>query len=256
MAPMSTPIQSPVASLLLEIYEQRRKKNSRYSMRGFARDLGTSVSSLSRILQGKRQPSRQLAAQWLASLEVEQSRAQALLAGLRNHRAAPREGELTPSTKILEDWIATAVTEWTKCRKLTELDAKQIAKDLRVSRSRVETVIAALCEAELLIFKKGRWIFNGKAQRFYKHTPKQMSRLFRGISSRFFWSVETHGRPSVLSRYAVLAVEEKDLAKFKTKLDKVLIQLFQEFDSPHPDRLMAMTIGGFIVDDPELPIEP
>lgn len=45
-------------SLLLERYKARREKNSAYSMRAFARDLGVSKTSLSDILAGKRDFSR------------------------------------------------------------------------------------------------------------------------------------------------------------------------------------------------------
>ncbi len=40
-------------SALLEIFEQRKLKNNRYSLRAFSRDLGISSSRLSEILHGK-----------------------------------------------------------------------------------------------------------------------------------------------------------------------------------------------------------
>jgi uncharacterized protein (TIGR02147 family) len=67
------------AEFLGRLFENRRERNPLYSMRAFARDLGISISLLSRVLNGSRPVSLKLAMQISTALDLSESEANSLI---------------------------------------------------------------------------------------------------------------------------------------------------------------------------------
>lgn len=64
--------ESPRVFLSL-LYEEKRAKNPKYSLRAWARRIGVSVSTLSRVVSGERPLSYELAVKVVEHLEVSES---------------------------------------------------------------------------------------------------------------------------------------------------------------------------------------
>jgi plasmid maintenance system antidote protein VapI len=73
---------------LAEELELRKKKNSRYSLRAFARFLGIDAAALSRILNGKQELSIPLGIQVVRKLKLSPEQARPLLASIAEEKAA------------------------------------------------------------------------------------------------------------------------------------------------------------------------
>src|SRR4051812_48119050 len=71
-----------LAAYLQAEFARRKKKNTRYSVRGFARDLSMDATALSRILAGSRPIGAKTAANILSRLKIEPSLKDVLLRSL------------------------------------------------------------------------------------------------------------------------------------------------------------------------------
>ncbi|WP_415063257.1 TIGR02147 family protein [Bdellovibrio sp.] len=78
--------ESSISVFLLDVLEQRRERNPRYSMRAFARDLGLSPGRLSDFLSGRRVPGKQLTLRIISSLDLKHEEAQKLMHLIERHK--------------------------------------------------------------------------------------------------------------------------------------------------------------------------
>ena len=96
------------AEALKEILIERKAKNSRYSARAFARDLGISQAFLSQVLSGKRNLSLEL------KLRIAESSGLSLQKKLANKKEAKQLSLIQATTeheKILKFWYHLAILE-------------------------------------------------------------------------------------------------------------------------------------------------
>lgn len=77
---------TPLNIYLDETFKQRKLKNTKYSMRAFARDLRLPASKLSEILSGKGSPGAGLTKNLVSSLKLDASEAQTLESMIAKHR--------------------------------------------------------------------------------------------------------------------------------------------------------------------------
>ncbi len=150
---------------LTKALEDRHARNSKYSLRAFARDLGISVASLSLILAGKQGISKAVAKKIAKRLgmheeekrffcdlvESEHARGarQKELARIRLQQYS-REQSLTLDTfQVMSDWYYFAILELTMIDGFVSSPA-WIAKSLGISISVTEAAIERLKRLELL----------------------------------------------------------------------------------------------------------
>lgn len=93
------------ADYLISIFNERKDKNSRYSLRAFARSLGVSSGQLSEILSGKRPLSHKLARRISIALALTEEESQKLLF-LVSQQSQFLEGVGTSSRHLSEEEIA------------------------------------------------------------------------------------------------------------------------------------------------------
>lgn len=77
---------TPLNIYLDETFKKRKSKNSKYSMRAFARDLRLPASKLSEILSGKGSPGAGLTKNLISSLKLDTSEAKALEKMIAKHK--------------------------------------------------------------------------------------------------------------------------------------------------------------------------
>ena len=151
--------------------DNRLSRNSNYSLRAFARDIGVSPSSLSDILNGKQGFSKNKAIQignklgfnpmeinyfsTLAESKYARSLSNRKIAKLKLQKfLKTKETELSiESFKIISQWYHLAILELTKIESF-ESDNKWIAKKLGITIDEVRQAIERLIKMNLLEKKK------------------------------------------------------------------------------------------------------
>jgi uncharacterized protein (TIGR02147 family) len=159
-------IQVKYQDLLIHEYEVRTSRNPSYSLRAYSRDLGISVSSLSRILSGQQDLSLKKA-QVVASvlglspsekdyffvlIKSRHARSEktqsALLSKLASQEMSGAELSLE-YFKTISDWQYFAIIELTAVTDF-QSDAVWIAKRLGITKAMAEDSITRLLKLELI----------------------------------------------------------------------------------------------------------
>lgn len=125
--------------LLNDTFESRSKKNARYSLRAFARDIGISASHLVRVLASQKNLSIESARRIQKKLDLTPIRSNQFIQSVResqdqtdessNRITLERSRAIDPEDfQKISDWFYLAILE------LTEIDG-YVANELNVSRS-------------------------------------------------------------------------------------------------------------------------
>lgn len=144
---------------LMDEFSHRKEKNSSYSLRAFARDLGVSSTCLSEVLAKKRDLSKKNVLRISEQMSLSPIETNSLLAqaGLKADRQAEK-GELTQLSedtfKVIADWYYFAIVDL--CKTKTRMtDEHQIAKRLGISSIEAKNALARLKRLGLIEEKNG-----------------------------------------------------------------------------------------------------
>lgn len=80
-----------LSEILKDIYEDRKTRNRKYSMRAFARDLGISPGRLSEMLTGQNIPGPRLTQRLVTALKMTPEQSQGLVGVVQNQKKTKRE---------------------------------------------------------------------------------------------------------------------------------------------------------------------
>lgn len=163
-------------SLLEHVLRERSKRNPRYSMRAFARDLGIRSNRLCEILSGKQGLSRE-SAQWIGErLELKESeldffiqlvvQAHARRKSERNwatqkvedYRKSLQGKEKNEKNALIKNWQHYAILELGKLPSFRP-DTAWISKALGLDNATIEQTLLELKELGLLTARGKSWIF-------------------------------------------------------------------------------------------------
>lgn len=140
-----------IASLLKKELQVRQEKNSRYSLRSFARLLDVDGSFLSKVMQEKKYPSEKTFRKWTARLGLSQSETADLWL---NQEAVRKEKKKNPSVftpldyEVFEkhyEWYYPALLEYLALslgRRQLEVASEQLAVPLSDIQKAVENMLA------------------------------------------------------------------------------------------------------------------
>lgn len=223
--------------ILKNEFEQRNLKNSRYSLRSFARDLGLSPSRLSEVLNGRyglsRKASEQIADRLsfsktekerfcdLVDVDHARSKTKKELARSRLKKSVLKYKTMElDAFKIISDWHHLAILELTYLDEFTN-DIKWISKTLGISPTAVETAIERLKKVGLLKEKAGKLtstedfssIGEDKPSHAIKNFHKQV--MERALSALFVQNFEERDFSSV-----VMAIHQSKLPQAKELIRK------------------------------------
>jgi len=220
-------------SVLREELEARCKKNLRYSLRAFSRDLGITSSRLSEVLSGRYGLSRQ-AAEGIAKklgwnkaesavfcdlVDSEHARAKKKKAEAKSRLKAKPSNyqQLTlDSFQVISDWYHYAILELTSVRDF-ESDPKWIARRLGISDHIVTAAIERLKRLDLLIEKGGTL----QASTGFTASPS-------GIPSDALKKFHRQLLEKALSSIYLQTVEERDISHIVLAVDRNQIKDAQE----------------------------
>ncbi len=152
---------SGVPKFLFSYYKERRAKNSRYSLRAFARDLGISSGRLSAILEEKNVPSNATCQRLIKALMLNEKEAYTFLSLVQQakKRRVERKADLIlqdDDLDIIVDWVPYAILSLIRTPGF-QMTASFIARRLGIETKRAKWAMDSLLEKGLLRYEHDRW---------------------------------------------------------------------------------------------------
>lgn len=154
-------VNTPFVLFLQQIFDNRKQRNTKYSLRAFARDLQIAPSKLSEIFSGKFSPGEKMTARLIASLRLMGEEAQHLHTLVSAHRMIHQE---TRGARVLSEDEFTLIADLENYNVLSLMDADNfvsnaswIADRLNLKVSKVEETLARLQRLGLIIQDSRGW---------------------------------------------------------------------------------------------------
>jgi uncharacterized protein (TIGR02147 family) len=144
-------------SLLLKELEERRRRNTMYSMRAFARDLGVGLGSLSEVLSGKRQLSKSNTLKIIQTLRLSQAEKESLLDNNRPVVLDERQLLAEDEFKLIADWYYLAILNLSRL-KTNKADPNWIAERLNIEPYIVIEALERLQRLKFLKVERNRLV--------------------------------------------------------------------------------------------------
>jgi len=154
--------------LLLEELESRKAKNSMYSLRAFARDLGIGSTSLSDALASKRKLSRTNILKIANKLSWSSSQIDLLLSEIKRGKSFKSKEELEfmqmqeDQFRYIADWHYLAIRNLAKISD-NQSDPQWIADRLGLTKAEAEKAVHRLLRMKLIKVEDGKMIYTSKS---------------------------------------------------------------------------------------------
>lgn len=257
---------SKCKDIVLEQFERRVARNSRYSLRSFSRDLGLSPASLSQILAEKQGLSRSLAGRIAAKLgfspeeterfcDLAQSQYARSQRDREKAKARLAEGAGTISTvqldlfRILSDWHHFAILELTRLRKF-EGTPQWISKSLSINEKTAEAALERLLRAGLLEKRRGKIVASKDFVATPSGIPSEAIKKFhdqileKAKTALHFQGVQERDFSSVC-----MAIDHEDLPKAKEWIKEFRRSFCRKLESvPNKNRIYQLSVQFFRLD--------
>ncbi len=140
---------------LQQEFIDRCRKNSRYSLRSFARSLKIQPSPLSAILRGKRPITEKTRTRLALALGMKPEEAERL--GATKNQASEDIRISVDAHSIISDWYHFAILELIRVKSF-QPKIEYVAKALGISRTETQIAVERLERVGLLKREKNRWI--------------------------------------------------------------------------------------------------
>lgn len=152
-------IESDISVFLYDVLTKRQEKNSKYSLRAFARDLGISPGRVSEILHGRRLPGRDLVLRIAEALKLSETDTENLFRLVRRQKMVRKEN--AGARQLLADEYAMVAD--LDCYALLMLmgtvefksDTHWMSGRLGVSELRVQSILDRLERLQLIRRRSG-----------------------------------------------------------------------------------------------------
>jgi uncharacterized protein (TIGR02147 family) len=219
-----TPERALVVDLLKTEMVQRQERNSAYSLRAFARDLGTSAAVLSMVLQGKRAVTTEKAISWADRLKFPTDKRQQLLRAVTEDL----QGRLDPTlrrTRALEEQMSyvqiqmdqfSIISDWWHFGLLNLAKLKNFHSDISWMCSRLGITHEECTEAlerlqrlGLMDCQKGQWTRTARPLETPTDVPSEVIRSFHRQNIR-----------RALTSIDDVDVEDRDITSIMIPTDK------------------------------------
>lgn len=247
-------------SLLRGVLYSRQERNSQYSLRAFARDLGVSHAYLSRVLSGKLKLSAKKAFKFSQVLDLDEEVSKAFLKStLAEPSKKNEEQKLEPRRepfffleidqfKLFSEWHHFAILDLTTVKGF-QPNTAWIAKRLGISKNEVSIAVKRLMRLGLLRRNGKKW------EKTHEHlaipTTKSHQAMRQLHSSLINLALETLALDKK-SDYekrdisgAMFAINSKRLPQAKKKIEKSRRQLLQFLSKGECDELYQLNVQLF-----------
>ncbi|MFV8259725.1 TIGR02147 family protein [Bdellovibrio bacteriovorus] len=149
-----------LALFLQESLDARKRKNARYSLRAFARDLGISPGRLSDFISGRRSPGKRLCERMIVALKMSQSEE------AKFKHLMSRNKDVSGAQKgahVLREDEFSLIADWEHFALLMLLgtvgfksDVKWMADRLQTSELKIQNALERMERLQLIRIKKGK----------------------------------------------------------------------------------------------------
>jgi len=219
---------------LKDEFERRKSRNSSYSLRAYARDLGLPSSKLSQYLTGDCGISGKKAAQIASKLRLSPVEIELFVcAAEAGHSRDAFSREIAQAKletllssvfsqvnmekfNLIRDWHHLAILELTELADF-QSNLAWIAQALGISESEVQEAVQRLERLELLDSSKERWI---QTQKDFETPPDTSSRAIREYHRQMMGVVET--------RFENVPLEKRELGSVVFAVDQELVPEFKQ----------------------------
>ncbi len=255
-------------SILNSEYLTRQGKNSAYSLRCFARDLGISQSFLSQILNRKRNLSLEKALTLMENLRFD-SRQQKLFLSLveielvhNSNRKASLLADLQnlfekrTDFKYLTEDIFRAVSEWhyfaiLEATSLSNFksDPKWISKKLNLPLNQTRTAISRLLQMGLLKTDEQNNLIKVDKNYIFENVPSLAIRMHHESTLKL---AQIALRKQEMSKRefhtACFSINPRDLKEIKSRIQQFQKELMTEFQDNRPTAVYKIATQFFRLD--------
>jgi uncharacterized protein (TIGR02147 family) len=227
---------------------ERCKKNPKYSLRSFARQLGVSASLLSRVLTGAREPSNQFSSKVAASLQWDPSVLKRINSRPNaSHRLGEFRDLMVDQFEVLSDWIHYAIFELMETKDF-QPNMKWMAARLGVSTYEVQMAIERLESLKLIRvdekgFQKIVPDITTTSYEFSTVALRQLQRQFLEQAARAMDEVPMELRSQTTMTMAIDPRRIKEAKERIHKFRREMITFLQE--SQNLNEVYNLTIGFY-----------
>lgn len=245
------PIDIEFKNILSRELEERTKKNSGYSLRAFARDLGIDPSNMSKILSGKIRPYPKTKERILLEIGVSVKDISKII---KNKNDIPHYKEFkqlnVEKFEAIAEWHHDAILELTKLS-FFRGNYKWIAQTLGITQIKVKLAVERLIKLEYLeILDENHWVdklggittnmdVNYTNQALKK---RQLSVLQQSIEAVKSTNIKKRDHTSTM-----LAIDEEDIPYVKSEVKNFRKRMTQylERNDVVPSQVYQLHIGFY-----------
>lgn len=186
-----------VGVFLSQFFDKRHAKNSKYSIRAFARDVGISSGRASEFLRGISIPGPRLSKRIEAALHLSEKQKHELNLLIASHISVRKSGKIGDSHQLadkeftlLPDWQHFAVLNLLNTAK-AEPSIPWLANRLGLSKEAIEDSLEKLCLAGLVAKQNGFYRATHQHLTSTNTIPSEALRNYhRQMIQRALWSID------------------------------------------------------------------
>ncbi len=238
---------------LNQIFEEKQKRNSKYSLRSFATKLGVAPSSLCSILKGSRPLSDKNCWKFGKSLNMSEAQIRDLM-----QIKVPENQKMTfkelkdHQVALMSNWEHHAILHLIRL-KTFQPNHKWIAKKLGIHVYQVDAAVERLVQLEFLEIKEdGTWIDKLGAADATLPSSSHLLRLVGDIQAQAYSSLNKFGSEERALSFLTLPVNKKKVSlvrekfiSFKKEIDELLSS------DDELDEVYHLNLGFFPAHKPE-----
>ena len=237
--------------LLLQELEERKAKNSMYSLRAFARDLGIGSTSLSDALASKRKLSRTNILKIANKLEWTSSQIDLLLSEIKRGRGYKTKAELEEiqmqedQFRYIADWHYLAIRNLAKVS-TNQANPQWIAKRLGISESDAEKAVYRLERMGLIAIEDEKLVYISKPLGTTNDTPSMAIRKHHRDKLKLAErSLATDPLEIREFRSSTVAVDMHKLPEIKQILKEAQAKIVEVMESGEPTEVYNLSFQLF-----------
>lgn len=238
---------------------KRTERNSRYSLRSFAKSLKLVPSAVSEILTGKRLPSPKMAQKIVSSLQLspeDSNRFIQSLALAHQQRSSMRpvsfqKKSLQPPKelsiemfRVIAEWYHSAILELTFVEGF-QSNYRWIASQLGLTQIEVKLAVSRLFKLGLLVNQDGTWIKSeAQVTTADKHmTNVGLQKMQKQCLEKAILSLQEDPIENRSMTTMTMAIDPERLTQAKEKIKKFNRELCAFLESGNQKKVYNLTIG-------------
>lgn len=234
---------------IIEVFLERKRKNPQYSLSAFSRDLGCSVSFLSRLMRGERRLTTNQILKFQAILKLDQKEVGHWLKGavIKAQKKGPSQ---SPDPTLLHADQFRMISNWIHYAILNLIFLKDfkpnvtwVSRRLGVHPLEVQDAVDRMVRMGLLQVTKEKWIRTDARLRFESRTTDTALREFH--IQHFEKAIQNLRDPKDFERRYVegltVPISKARIPKLKEKISKTMKIFLKEIDGKDCDEVYHLS---------------